>query len=369
MYMPLRNACVRMMATRDGGMDLYALAVRTEFAPGFDQLGIVQAISAETGATEWVHSQRTATMSLVATDGLKHPRPKPASATRKGRRCAALASSTSTTARRTWTAGNGAGRHPHPRHDQAPGRRHVRGRTPRARPVAPRAVPLLSVRPQCASGRLRCVEVAAAYYSAPPGWIGRRVDVQWDDSHVRLLDPSTGQLLREHLRTRRGWHRIADDDRSARTPPKTLALLAAAKRAGPAISAVCDHIHRHEGAAGVRRGVLSLAQEARSRPKTSGSPRRRTASELEFDCDQCEWVYSRPHVMAPRCRTDAVYADCGHIRKLVGNSGRARPQCRWATTIRRCGSGTKAQKNGRRAPRLVANNLQILAPTSLHPRR
>ncbi len=108
-----------------------------------------------------------------------------------------------------------------------------------------------------------CVEVAAAYYSAPPGWIGRRVDVQWDDIHVRLLDPGTGQLLREHLRTQRGWHRIADDDRPARTPPKTLALLAAAKRAGPAISAVCDHIHRHEGAAGVRRilGVLSLVKK------------------------------------------------------------------------------------------------------------
>ena len=48
-----------------------------------------------------------------------------------------------------------------------------------------------------------------------------------------------------------------------RTPPKTLALLAAAKRAGSAISAVCDHIHRHDGAAGVRRilGVLSLAKK------------------------------------------------------------------------------------------------------------
>ena len=108
-----------------------------------------------------------------------------------------------------------------------------------------------------------CVEVASAYYSAPPGWIGRRVDVQWDDIHVRLLDPNTGQLLREHLRTQRGWHRIADDDRPARTPPKTLALLAAAKRAGPAISTVCDHIHQHEGAAGVRRilGVLSLVKK------------------------------------------------------------------------------------------------------------
>ena len=108
-----------------------------------------------------------------------------------------------------------------------------------------------------------CVEVAAAYYSAPPGWIGRRIHVQWNAAHVRLLDPRTGQLLREHLRTPRGWHRIADQDRPARTPAKTLALLAAAKRAGPAIATICDHIHRHDGAAGVRRilGVLALARK------------------------------------------------------------------------------------------------------------
>ena len=75
--------------------------------------------------------------------------------------------------------------------------------------------------------------------------------------------PQTGQLLREHLRAPRGWHRIADQDRPARTPAKTLALLAAAKRAGPAIATICDHIHRHDGAAGVRRilGVLALARK------------------------------------------------------------------------------------------------------------
>ena len=63
-----------------------------------------------------------------------------------------------------------------------------------------------------------CVEVEAAYYGAPPGWIGQRVQVQWNDLHVRLLAPKTGQLLREHLRDARGWHRIHDDDRPARTP-------------------------------------------------------------------------------------------------------------------------------------------------------
>jgi transposase len=108
-----------------------------------------------------------------------------------------------------------------------------------------------------------CVEVEAAYYGAPPGWIGRRVSVQWNDLHVRLLHPTTGQLLREHLRAPRGWHRIHDDDRPGRTPPKTLALLAAAKTAGPCISALCDHIQRHDGAFGVRRvlGVLALARK------------------------------------------------------------------------------------------------------------
>ena len=73
MYFPLRNACARMMATatREGdiGARLYALAVRNQFAPGFDQLGTVRAISVETGETLWQHDQRAMTMSLVATGG------------------------------------------------------------------------------------------------------------------------------------------------------------------------------------------------------------------------------------------------------------------------------------------------------------
>jgi len=108
-----------------------------------------------------------------------------------------------------------------------------------------------------------CVEVEAAYYGAPPGWIGQRIQVQWNDLHVRLLAPHTGQLLREHLRAPRGWHRLHDDDRPARTPTSTVALLARATTAGAHISAVCTHIHQQEGAAGVRRmlGVLALAKK------------------------------------------------------------------------------------------------------------
>jgi hypothetical protein len=75
--------------------------------------------------------------------------------------------------------------------------------------------------------------------------------------------PKTGQLLREHLRAPRGWHRLHDDDRPARTPASTVALLTRATTAGAHISAVCTNIHQHEGAAGLRRmlGVLALAKK------------------------------------------------------------------------------------------------------------
>jgi transposase len=108
-----------------------------------------------------------------------------------------------------------------------------------------------------------CVEVEAAYYGAPPGWLGRKVHAQWDELHVRLLHPKTGQLLREHLRTRRGFHRIEDRDQPTRTPQSTEALLRRAYSAGSYIGTLCEHIHRVEGEPGVRRilGVLALARK------------------------------------------------------------------------------------------------------------
>ncbi len=108
-----------------------------------------------------------------------------------------------------------------------------------------------------------CVEVEAAYYGAPPGWIGRRVNVQWDAMFVRLLDPRTGELLREHLSVKRGGHRIRDADRPRRTPPQLLQLLARGHKAGASIGAVCDAIHARQGELGIRRiqGVLQLVKQ------------------------------------------------------------------------------------------------------------
>jgi len=108
-----------------------------------------------------------------------------------------------------------------------------------------------------------CVEVEAAYYGAPPGWIGRVVKVQWDALYVRLLDPKSGQLLREHVRQKRGWYRIKPDDQTKRTPLRTSQLLWRAGQAGAHIGALCDAIHRRQGELGVRRilGILSLAKK------------------------------------------------------------------------------------------------------------
>src|SRR6266704_1042639 len=108
-----------------------------------------------------------------------------------------------------------------------------------------------------------CIEVEAAYYSLPPGWIGKLVKAQWDGLHVRILDPGTLQLLREHVRQQRGLHRIRIEDNPKKTPLSTAQLLARAARAGLHIGTFCEAIHRHQGELGVRRilGVLSLAKK------------------------------------------------------------------------------------------------------------
>jgi transposase len=108
-----------------------------------------------------------------------------------------------------------------------------------------------------------CVEVEAAYYGAPPGWIGRHVQVQWDSHQVRLMDPQSGQLLREHLPQSRGRHRIKDEDRPKKTPLGTLQLLGRADKTGVQIGALCRAMHSEHGPIAVRRiqGVLSLAKK------------------------------------------------------------------------------------------------------------
>jgi hypothetical protein len=107
-----------------------------------------------------------------------------------------------------------------------------------------------------------CVEVDAAYYSAPPGWIGRSVKVQWDGHVVRVLDPRTGQLLREHRRQERGRHRIPDEDKPEHTPRSTSQLLVRCGQIGPHVGAVAEQTYRRDGPESIRR-IMGLAGLAR----------------------------------------------------------------------------------------------------------
>jgi transposase len=108
-----------------------------------------------------------------------------------------------------------------------------------------------------------CVEVEGAYYSAPPRFIGRTLTVHYNALWVRLFDPHTGQLVREHVRQARGKRRMREEDAPRRTPLGVVRLLGRAQRAGRAIGELCDRIHRQEGAAAVRRiqGVLALLKK------------------------------------------------------------------------------------------------------------
>jgi hypothetical protein len=71
-----------------------------------------------------------------------------------------------------------------------------------------------------------CVEVEAAYYSAPPGWISRRVAVQWDGQHVRLLHPKTvaarayPPIARPASKTRTGPNELHSVPCNCWRPPK-----------------------------------------------------------------------------------------------------------------------------------------------------
>ena len=106
-----------------------------------------------------------------------------------------------------------------------------------------------------------CVEVEAAYYGAPPGWIGRRVHVQWNATQFRVLDPLTSQLL----------HR--------------------AEKAGTHIGALCQAMHRQQGELAVRRilGVLSLA-------KKYGVASTDDACAMALETGTCEYHFVRRYL-------------------------------------------------------------------------
>jgi transposase len=162
------------------------------------------------------------------------------------------------------------------------------------------------------------VEVAAAYYSVPPGRIGFEVDVQWDERHVRILDPRTGELLREHRRDLPGRYRTKDDDRPCRTPVSTEQLLLRAERIGLPVGVLCRQIHRRDGEIGVRRilGVLALARKHGAEAITDAC---RAASELGVPTYRFvrRYLERRPPAHLSLVHIDPLIRDLTHYRDLI----------------------------------------------------
>jgi len=69
MYYPLQNTCMTSRSVSDTPSldDLYGLANRDQIAPGEENVGTIEAISVETGATVWKHEQRAGVTSVMAT--------------------------------------------------------------------------------------------------------------------------------------------------------------------------------------------------------------------------------------------------------------------------------------------------------------
>jgi transposase len=162
------------------------------------------------------------------------------------------------------------------------------------------------------------VEVDGAYYSAPPGNIGREVLVQWDGTRVRLLVPRTGELLREHRVQQRGRHRTDDQDRPRRTPSSTESVLLRARAAGQSTGLVAAEIHCRDGEPGVRRilGLLGLAKkhgalavdDACAMALSVGAPSYRFVR---------RYLEARPHPALSLRQVDPLIRDLTHYRDVI----------------------------------------------------
>jgi hypothetical protein len=109
-----------------------------------------------------------------------------------------------------------------------------------------------------------CVEVEGAYYGAPPGWLGQRVQVQWNDLHVRVPG-AEDRPAPARASAHAPWLVPDPRRRPARAhTPLDAGAAARARMAGPHIGTVCTQTQQHDGVPGVRRilGVLALAKKA-----------------------------------------------------------------------------------------------------------
>lgn len=106
------------------------------------------------------------------------------------------------------------------------------------------------------------IEVNAAYYSAPPRYAGSKVVVHIGRLWIRLIDPATQQLIREHAVIGRGQRRTVAADLPKQTPMKVLDLVAKMAHFGPACGAFARAVENERGALAARTlfGLLDLVR-------------------------------------------------------------------------------------------------------------
>ncbi len=113
------------------------------------------------------------------------------------------------------------------------------------------------------------VEVAKAYYSVPPEYVGHSVWVRWDSHLVRILNAQFVEI-RMHARQEPGRFRTADADISSKkialVERGATELLSLIRRIGPQAARWAEAVLKDRSISGVRvlAGLLSLAKRSSS---------------------------------------------------------------------------------------------------------
>jgi transposase len=107
------------------------------------------------------------------------------------------------------------------------------------------------------------IEVAGAYYSAPPRYVGRKVIVHAGNPWLRIIDEKTKQCIREHAATHKGSRRTNDEDRPKQTPRAVLNLVESIAYSGPSCATFAQTLVAENGALAARSlyGLLSYIKQ------------------------------------------------------------------------------------------------------------
>jgi hypothetical protein len=170
------------------------------------------------------------------------------------------------------------------------------------------------------------VEINGAYYCAPPGHTGRVLPVQWDEQHVRLMDPHTRQLLHEYQRQESGRYRTAPQYLSKRTPSTTLQLLAMAAHASMSIGAVCTAVHRENRELGVK-GILGVCALLRHHGVVAVEDACAAALELGFPTYRFvrRYLERRPRPPLVLRQIDPLIRELSHYRDQINQLTKENP--------------------------------------------